>query len=215
MQKQEAMMMGIILFITLVIWWVVENKMPHYREEQELQGYEQDKWATPAFLFVVFIAISGISLYPLTSNQETPVGLPINAAIIAVPLGLILPIAMMRLIRNLSKKSHFLRIVFLLSASLAGIYGASGLILCLNGALDRSAGVSYITIVVNKIINKSKITSYEVHLKDWTNSGKAVVVKVDPHIYQSVVEGKPVKVLVHKGFLGMEWIAKIEVVKAI
>ena len=97
------------------------------------------------------------------------------------------------------------RIAFGLSLSLATL----GILLLMNGGLDRYPTNDVTATVLQKKISGGRARQYHLYVSSWRTGISREDLKVRSPVFERAAEGKTVTVKVHPGYLGLPWYADV------
>jgi hypothetical protein len=145
----------------------------------------------------VFVSLSALSAYPPLDARRM-MGFLLCAFLLPVLLQVLSIV-----LKRPSDDMRWSRPVYFCS-SLALVL--LGLLLFLNGGLDRSASNEVRTTVVRKTAFRGRRgTQYHLFVSSWRPGGSLEDFSVVLHEYNRAVVGRTVTVELHKGFFGLPW----------
>lgn len=173
-------------------------------------------------LIVALIVNGGIMLYFEHNNYLTFPQLSDSYSIL--PLGITLTIISLVAIiviiyKYLRQSSRFSPVLFeLFTLGTLGLFlSALVEIKEVNVYLDSSDPTTFASYITSKEMHsgRKRSTTYFLNLYGWNNQPMQHQIQVDSTLYHQFNENDPLQVFVHKGFLGYQWIEKIEKVPSL
>jgi hypothetical protein len=149
----------------------------------------------------VFATLNAMAVYPLLNARP---------AMTFLLSGFLLPVALQiaSTVRNRpgNDGGRALRIAYACS-SLALV--SFGLLLFLNGKLDRSPANDVKTTVLEKTTFRGRATQYHLIVSSWRQGTERQDMNVSSKVFDRVAVGKAVTVEMHDGFFGFSWYGRI------
>jgi len=181
--------------------WIVIFATLLYRGLISPDDYTDSKLPSLGVAFIIpGIALGLRAVTDFTILSHPPL-LWVAIAFLSIIVGVLYMLPSYRLV---SKRARFFGTGTLMI--LLSLFYSYGMLIEANCLLDRSAAVTYRTIVSGKRVESGKVKTYYLDLKPWGTLSDIQEVKVTYEHYESITEGDIVSILQHSGSLKIPWV---------
>ncbi|OYU96343.1 MAG: hypothetical protein CFE21_08070 [Bacteroidetes bacterium B1(2017)] len=190
----QPLMFGALLIPLLVIGIIKYFKGLIKLNEKEKSAYPSLTLAL--ILPALILCIRGISDYNL-----------IDSSSIILPSSILsLSILVFLLVNHKELEYHKAKDLFVVLIIYAILFGYSfGIIISLNGLLDKSAPQYYSSTILSKRTSSGKYTSYYFEIDTWGKQNEPEEISISRQKYDSLEPGQVVTVELKNGFFNMPW----------